>query len=170
MALFRRKGEDPLAGLDLRLGPGDTPLASCVDTLTGESLVASTHQLTVVGTDGAVVLQRPWHLVDGGSYDNEADVLVATWVDGSEPLAMHVGGHRAFLQAFRERVQASVVITEHIELARGRSVRVVIRKNFAQNRLLDQVLLGPGVRLAVPGVKERVESARQSLREQVGLS
>jgi len=170
MALFRRKGEDPLAGLDLRLGPGDTPLASCVDTLTGESLVASTHQLTVVGTDGAVVLQRPWHLVDGGSYDNEADVLVATWVDGSEPLAMHVGGHRAFLQAFRERVQASVVITEHIELARGRSVRVVIRKNFAQNGVLDPVLLGPGVRLAVPGAEARGERVRQSLREQDGLS
>lgn len=168
MGMFGRRASDPLRGVDLGLGKGDAVLAACV-AADGEVLVASTFQVSVVGTDGAVRLQRPWHLVDTGRYDNEADVLTVTWVDRAPDLPLHVGGHRPFLQAFRERVQATVVIAEQIDLPASRQVRVVIRKNLAENRLLDQVILGPGVRLAAPGVRDRIEAVRRALREQVGL-
>ena len=107
--------------------------------------------------------------VDTGSYDNDADVLHVSWVDRAPDLALRVGGHRLFLQAFRERVQASVVVAENLDLGSGRAARLVIRKDLAQDRLLDQVLLGKGVRLGDPGVRRRVELTRQALREQVGL-
>jgi hypothetical protein len=164
-----RKGTDLLKDVDLGLGHGDRVLAACRDDATSELLVASTFQVTVVDSAGSVRVQRPWHLVDTGSYDSDADVLTVTWVDRAPALALEVGGDPGFLQAFRERVQASVVIADGIELGGGRSVRLVVRKDLSHDRLLDQVILGRGVRLTDPGVRARVEAARRALREQVGL-
>lgn len=170
MALFGRRDADPARDKDLGLARRDRVLASCLDQVTREVVAASTEQLTVLGTDDTVRLQRPWHLVETGSYDNTADVLTVTWVDRQPPLALHVGGNRPFLQTFRERVQASVVITEILDLGGGRTAKVVIRKDFGADRLLDQVILGRGVRLADPQVGERIAAVRKDLREQVGLS
>ena len=175
MGLFSRGGTDPLKGTNLDLGKGESVLAACVDADTGERLVATTQRLLVLAaaTEADTVtarLERPWHLVDTGSYDNESDVLTVTWVDRQPALALHPDGHKPFLQAFRERVQASVVTAEALELSEGRTVRIVIRKNLAADRLLDQVVLGAGVRLADPGGRERVMALRHSLREQVGMS
>ncbi len=170
MGMFGRKDQDPSQGKELGLGKGDRVLASCVDVTSADVLVATTHGLTVLPSTGGVRVQQPWHLVDTGSYDNEADVLRVTWVDRSPALALNVGGNRPFLQAFRERVQASVVIAESLDLGQGRSAKLVIRKELATERLLDQVILGPKVRLDDPGVRERVMAARAALREQVGLT
>lgn len=169
MGIFRRNEPDGLDDVDLGLRRADRVLARCVEQSTGERLVISTHQLSVVTRGGEVRLQKPWHLVDTGSYDNDADVLSITWVDRTPGLALHVGGDRDFLTAFRERVTATVVIADTLELGQGRSVRIVIRKDLARDALLDQVILGRGVRLAQPGVRERVERSRLALREQVGL-
>jgi hypothetical protein len=171
MRIFGRQeqGRDPLAGIDLGLEPGDRVLAACTGTATSEVLVASTHHLSVVGPEGTVRVQRPWHLVDTGSYDNDADVLHVSWVDRAPDLALRVGGHRPFLQTFRERVQASVVIADTLDLGQSRTARLVVRKDLGHDRLLDQVILGKGVRLGDPGVRERIEAARRALREQVGL-
>jgi hypothetical protein len=172
MRLFGRHadGGDPLAGVDLQLEAGDRVVAACPDGATSEVLVASTHHLSIVASDGGMRLRKPWHLVDTGRYDDDADVLHVTWVDRDPDLALHVGGHRPFLQAFRERVQASVVIADSLDLGSGRTARLVIRKDLRQDRLLDQVILGPGVRLGDPGVRPRIGAARRMLREQVGLS
>lgn len=169
MGLFKRNETGMLVDVDLGLDRADRVLAVCVDRDTEERLVISTHRLSVVTSGGAVRLQKQWHLVDAGSYDNEADVLSVTWVDRTPGLALRVGGDRAFLTAFRERVTASVVLADTLELGRDRTVRLVIRKDLSRDALLDQVILGSGVRLAHPGVRERVEQARLALREQVGL-
>jgi hypothetical protein len=172
MRLFGRRAdaEDPTAGMDLGLEAGDRVLAACRDAVTAEVLVTSTHHLSVADPEGTVRLQRPWHLVDTGSYDSDADVLRVVWVDREPDLALHVGGHRPFLQTFRERVQASVVIADSLDLGSDRTVRLVIRKDLREDRLLDQVILGTGVRLGDPGVRPRVVAARRVLREQVGLT
>lgn len=169
MGIFKRNEPGALDEVNLGLARADRVLAVCVDRTTGERLVISTHQLSIVTPEGEVRLQKPWHLVDSGNYDNEADVLSVTWVDRTPGLALHVGADRPFLTAFRERVTASLVIVDTLELGKGRSVKLVIRKDLARDALLDQVILGEGVRLAHPGVRERVEQARLALREQVGL-
>jgi len=172
MRIFGRQaeGRDPLAGIDLGLEAGDRVHAACADPATREVLVASTHHLRVLTPEGVVRLHKPWHLVDTGSYDSDADVLHVAWVDRDPDTDLRVGAHRAFLQAFRERVQASVVIADSLDLGSGRTVRLVIRKDLRRDRLLDQVILGTGVRLADPGVRSRIEGARRALREQVGLT
>ena len=172
MGIFRRgdREPDPLAGTELGLEPGERVLASCPDTVSGDHLVVATFSLVVADPTGEVTLHRPWHLVDTGSYDNEADVLHVSWVDRAPDLALNVGAHRPFLMAFRERVQASVVIAESVEIDDRPIARIVIRKDLAADRLLDQVILARGVRLDAPGVRPRIASARRQLREQVGLS
>lgn len=170
MALFKRNEAGALADVDLGLDRADRVLAVGVDRASEDRLVISTHRLSVVTPAAEVRLQKPWHLVDSGSYDNEADVLSVTWVDRTPGLALRVGADRAFLTAFRERVTASVVIADTLELGRDRTVRLVVRKDLSRDALLDQVILGSGVRLTHPGVRERVEQARLALREQVGLS
>jgi hypothetical protein len=74
-----------------------------------------------------------------------------------------------FPEVFRARVQASVVLAETLEVGDRGSVRVVVRKNLADQSLLTQAILGRGVRSSDPGVAEVVQSALARVREQVGL-
>ena len=73
-------------------------------------------------------------------------------------------------ETLRERVQASVVLSEAIDLGNRRTARVVVRENLTTRTLLSQVLLGPGVRSTDPGVSEQVQAGLARVREQVGLS
>jgi hypothetical protein len=155
--------------------PGERLLAWAVDERSGDTVVVATHHLYAVSqpsADGApprVVLDRPWHLVDGGSWDAERSSLAVTWVDGAAAVRWALDDPRALLQAFRERVQASVVLSEEVDLGQRRSARVVIRQELGTGRLTAQTLLGRGVRAADPGVMERTGEALARLREQVGL-
>ncbi|HYN29740.1 MAG TPA: hypothetical protein VES95_07715 [Dermatophilaceae bacterium] len=155
--------------------PGEQLLAWSVDEDTGATVVVGSHRLYAVspaGEDGAapgLVLDRPWHLVDGGSWDAERSSLAVTWVDGTPPVRWAMEDPRPLLQAFRERVQASVVLSQAIDLDQRRSARVVIRADLATGALTAQTLLGRGVRAGDPGVMEQTEAALARLREQVGL-
>lgn len=153
----------------VELLPGERVLAHAVAEGETTSLVVGTARLYAVPPAGDA-LARPWHLVDGGSWDHDNFTLTVTWVDGHRPRQWVLRESTAFLAAFRERVQASVVLAESVDLGNGRSARVVIRKDLADGTLSDQAILGRGVRLADPGVAEAVGDVRSRLREQVGLS
>lgn len=115
------------------------------------------------------VLARPWHLVDGGTWSHDDFTLTVTWVDGARPQQWVFRESTALLAAFRERVQASVVLAEVVPLG-ARQARVVIRKDLSDGTLHDQTILPRGARLSDPGVAEAVADARARLREQVGLA
>ncbi len=135
----------------------------------GGTVVASNHRLCAVSGEDEVDLARAWHLVDAGAWDHEAFALTVTWVDGSAPARWVLPEPRMLPEAVRERVQASVVLAERVELPRRRSARVVVRTDLATGALLDQTILGRGVRGDDPGVAEATAAARADLREQVGL-
>ena len=69
-----------------------------------------------------------------------------------------------------ERVQASVVLAQRVELGERRSARAVIRQDLASGELVEQVVLGKGVRPDDPGVEPQTAAALAYLREQVGLA
>ena len=75
---------------------------------------------------------------------------------------------RVFLQTLRERVQASVVLTEELSLSGRRTGRAVIRQDLRTGDLVEQVVLGRGVR-ADEEVSAASARALAWLREQVGL-
>lgn len=175
MALLRRKSADPALPKQVRarldLARGERILAAAADAA-GTWVVVGTARLYAVppATDAAAQVQVwPWHLVDAGAWDHDTFTLTVTWVDGQSPQQWVFRDTMAVLVAFRERVQASVVLTETVGFGVNRSARVVIRKNLQDGALFDQTLLGRGVRLDDPGVRDGVGDARSRLLEQVGL-
>ncbi len=146
-------------------------LAWAVEDTTGVTVVAGRHRLYAVapGPDGLHLgLSRPWHLVDAGLWSADGALRV-TWVDG-EPAARFVLAEPGQLpETLRERVQASVVIAESVDLGSRRTARVVVRKDLATGALISQAVLGSGVRSTDPGVSEQVREGLARVREQVGL-
>ena len=148
-------------------------LAWAVEEGSGVTVVAGRHRLYAVapGPDGpTVTLSRPWHLVDAGLWSGEDGSLRVTWVDGERPARFVLADSQSLPETLRERVQASVVLSEAIDLGNRRTARVVVREDLTTRALLSQVLLGPGVRSTDPGVSEQVQAGLARVREQVGLT
>ncbi len=151
---------------------GEKLLAWAADERTGGTVVAGRHRLYAVapGPERLVVaLTRPWHLVDAGTWDGEARTLTVTWVDGERPVRFVLTDPGQLPETLRERVQASVVLAEAVDLGGRRTAKVVVRKDLAADRLLSQAVLPPGVRSTDPGVAEQVRLGLARVREQVGL-
>jgi hypothetical protein len=136
----------------------------------GETLVATNHALYAVGPAGERTLTRPWHEVDSGSWSAELTQLTVTWVDGARPGQWVLGDTTLLPETLRERVQASVVLTQKIELGPRRTARAVIRQDLDGGGLVEQVVLGRGARADDPEVAAATAAALAYLREQVGLS
>jgi len=152
--------------------PHEKLLAWALEEGSGVTVVAGRHRLYAVspGPEGLrLTLSRPWHLVDAGLWSGEDGSLRVTWVDGGRPARFVLPDPGQLPEALRERVQASVVLVEAVELPRRRSARVVVRKDLATGALLSQAVLGPGVRSTDPGVSEQVSAGLARVREQVGL-
>ena len=108
--------------------------------------------------------------MDAGLWSGEDGSLRVTWVDGERPARFVLTDPGLLPETLRERVQASVVISEALDLGSRRTARVVVRQDLTTHALVSQVLLGPGVRSTDPGVSEQVREGLARVREQVGLS
>ena len=150
------------------LGRGETLLNGAADLDGTVWLVATNHSLAHVSPEGNLVWQRPWHEIDHGSWTRESDLLTVTWVDRGRPGQWRLGDEQLFLRTLRERVQASVVLSEELPLSGRRTGRAVIRQDLATGHLLEQVVLGRGVR-ADDEVEQASAVALDWLREQVGM-
>ncbi len=139
------------------------------DSRTAAYVVATkTHVYAV--RDGSVVLDRQWHMVDTGSWDDATARLTVNWVDKAPASVWELGADPGtFPQVLRERVQATVVLSDEVDLGTKRKAKVVVRKDLANGALMGQTILGRGVRSTDPGVREETRAALDRLREQVGL-
>jgi hypothetical protein len=162
-----RVPEEARTAIDL--GRGERLLSWARDEASGAIVVASNHALYAVGAGGEVTLARPWHLVDIGNWSHDLFQLTVTWVDGQRPSQWTFREPSLLPETLRERVQASVVLAQQIQLGERRSARAVIRQDLATGGLIEQVVLGRGVRASDPGVAEQTGAALAYLREQVGL-
>lgn len=154
------------AAIDLR---GGKVLDWAVEELTGTTVIAGSRNLYAVTSAAAQVLDRPWHLVDTGAWNGDRSALTVTWVDGAPGNQWVLERPGTFPRTLRERVQASVVLAETLDLGERRTARVVIRKELGSGRLFGQTVLGRGVSTSDPGVAEATQWAMARLREQVGL-
>ena len=175
LSLRRRGARLPDAVKDaLGLAPRERVLTFAAEEAggqpTGTTVVATTHGLYAVDAAGTRVVARPWHEVDAGSWSAELQQLTVTWVDGSRPAQWALGDTSLLPETLRERVQASVVLAQRIELGPRRSARAVIRQDLATGELVEQVVLGRGVRADDPDLALAAQEALDYLREQVGLA
>ncbi|HET6693561.1 MAG TPA: hypothetical protein VFG97_04610 [Pedococcus sp.] len=154
----------------IELGPGERLLSWACDDSSGATVVASNHRLYAVSAAGDIVLSRPWHLVDAGSWSHDAFLLTVTWVDRQRPAQWVFREPTLLPETLRERVQASVVLAQRVDLGERRSARAVIRQDLASGELVEQVVLGKGVRPEDPGVQQQTGAALAYLKEQVGLA
>jgi hypothetical protein len=139
------------------------------------AVVAGRHRLWLLVRDAElpdgwrVELSRPWHLVDAGTWTGADLALRVTWVDDAPPLRLVLPEPGALPETLRERVQASVVLAETIDLGGPGTARVVVRRDLATGELLSQTVLGRGVNHGDADVAERIAAGLARVREQVGL-
>jgi hypothetical protein len=153
----------------LGLSRAERALTWARDDVSGATVVATTYGLYAVDPAGTLTLSRAWHLVDAGSWSADLFQLTVTWVDGSRPTQWVFRDATMLPETLRERVQASVVLAQRVDLGQRRSARAVIRQDLATGDLVQQVVLGRGVRPDDAGVHEATSAALADLREQVGL-
>lgn len=156
----------------VRLLRGERILAGAQDDHTGAWVVVTTWRLIVLTGTGQVQVDRPWLDVDAGSWDPDTASLSLTWVGGGRGLQWQLRsrtGPGRVPETFRERVQASVVLTRQVDLGPRRSARVVIRKELRSRELTEQVLLSRGARAEDAELTREVALARAELRDQVGI-
>lgn len=156
------------------LGERATDVLSVVREVRSTAYLVATktrvYAVRVGSEAGSVLLDRQWHMVNTGSWDDETARLTVTWVDKAPASVWELGEDPGtFPQVLRERVQASVVLADEVDLGSKRRARVVVRKDLANGALMGQTILGRGVRSTDPGVRETTRAALDRLREQVGL-
>lgn len=171
---WRRKGRVVELPNDVRANLGldrkERVLGQGQDDNTGAYVVVTTTHL-VVATDVGLVLRRPWHEVDAGSWSPDTWTLSVTWVDGSRAGQWTFRDQAGVIaETFHERVQASVVRSEPLGLAGPNgNGRVVVRRDLATGELFLQTVLGRRVDTSNPAVGAAIERVSAGLRDDVGL-
>lgn len=151
------------------VGQGEQVLAWASDEATGGVVIATTYTLAFVDAAGELVWRRPWLEAESGAWQSDSRLLTVVWVDHRRPAQWRIGESSALQQTLRERIQASVVLADEFRTAERRSVRVVIRQDFATGNLVDQVIPGKGADLADPQVAAEAAHTLARLRAEVGL-
>lgn len=120
---------------------------------------------------GAHIERRvPWQRVAAASWDEDAQVLTVEEVRGGAPALLHrlqLSGASLLPETVRERVTASIVVTEHVPLVGKAGVRIVARRS-ADGDLAWQLLFDRGADPADPDVRARAERALEDLRRSTG--
>lgn len=172
---MRRKntaGQPPAEVVAAAVQRGDRLIAATTEGTSGDWVVVTRWQAAVVAPSGELRWARPWRDVDAGSWDPESDLLSITWVDGSTAVQWHLPdalAARPVVDAFWDRVQASVVLLREVDLGGNRTARVAVRKDLRTRELSDQVLWGRGAADDDVELAEAVAVARATLRDQSGL-
>ena len=165
-----RRGPEVPDEVSSTLGERATDVLSVVQDVRSTAYVVATKTHVYAVRDGSVVLDRQWHMVDTGAWDDATGRLTVNWVDKAPAATWELGADPGtFPQVLRERVQATVVLSDEVDLGPKRKAKVVVRKDLANGALMGQTILGRGVRSTDPGVREETRAALDRLREQVGL-
>jgi len=166
--VHRLRGVDPLPdGVELSLDRGERVLTwGRVDD--DRYVVATNLALYVTdGTSNAVV-RHGWHEVDHAVWAADCTLTVDT-VDGNRDVH-HLRDPRGIPAAVRERVNASVVVSERHRLfdTGDRGVRVVARRDTGTGRLVWAAVLDEDVDGEDPAVLERARIITTAVRRRVG--
>lgn len=166
---FGRRGPALPADVTSALGDRARDVLSFTRDARSTAHVVGTKTHVYAVRSGSVELDRPWHMVDTGTWVDETRTLTVQWVDKAPATVWVLEEQSTFPQVLRERVQASVVLADEVDLGAKRRARVVVRKDLGSGALMGQTILGRGVRSTDPGVREETKAALDRLREQVGL-
>lgn len=135
----------------------------------GQWAVATVTTLLVI-SQGGIEVDFDWDIVDTASWENEEDTITVEWVTGQEPLTLPLASDKdaRFATTLRERIQASVVMSETVDISPGVTAKVALRRT-ATGKITSQVMGGPDLDLDNPKIAQIVNDAEARLREHAGL-
>ncbi|WP_223124250.1 hypothetical protein [Nocardioides marmotae] len=148
-----------------------------LDVRRGERLLAwaETSVGLVGGTREALYLpgrRLAWEEVESAHWDRDTtELLVREVCPPGVPSPVHpilLAEPGRLLELVRERVSASVVLTRHVPVSRGRGLRVVARRPASGDRALTWgYVLDEGLDPADPAVREAAERGLAAARAEV---
>jgi len=151
----------------LQLARGERLLASDV-TSDGSAIAATTHRLVVSADDGLTSIG--WANIERATFDQESGQLVVV-----ETADLAARPHRHLLRVdaptvldvIREQVKASVVLTRHVALSNGTSVRVTARRLPESGAMAWTVGVDAGLDVSDPEIRGRIDSAIAAVRAEL---
>jgi hypothetical protein len=145
-------------------------ILSVATTPDGSSIVATTRALFL--PTGTGLHRIGWEQVDKAGWDRDLGTL---WVLEAAPIGtrphrwrVHVDNPGHVVDVVRERVNATVVISQHVPLVGDRGVRVVGRRPPGTDLLTWSVAVDPGVDVSDPQLRARITEAVEEVRREVG--
>lgn len=153
--------------------PGERPL--CVAGSPGDGhLVASDqalyYQRDTVAADaqGGEFTRLPWDTVVHVAWYRDEGTLELLVEGATAPIALRVTEPGRLPETVRERVMATILISEHFRLRGNRGVRIAARRQPGSADIRWMVAYDPGLDAHAAQVSEAVDRAIARLRDQVG--
>ncbi len=155
----------------LPLAGGERVLTSGGDRA-GCPVVATTERLLLRdGEDGWESL--PWHQILRAQWESGDDRFVLEVLDESTGQALvrpvDLAEPAKLPETVRERVTATIVVSQHVRLAGRQGVRLVARRVPRQLDLEWQLVFDQGLDPADPHVQEQATAALQDVRRQTTM-
>jgi hypothetical protein len=155
----------------LGIRPGEKVVAWGVGTGADE-----TQSLFAAATDRALYLQATgeriaWTRITRATWDEPMLELVVVNVDdrGSRPVRVRIDEARDLPAAVRDRVTASVVISERVDLGDGAGALLVARRADDGDQIRWSVVFDAGLDPRDPGLRAAADAALANLRGSLGI-
>ena len=136
----------------------------------GSSLVATDRALLL--PEGTEPERRPWDRVLHASWDAASLRITAQDPAGGRPVELRVpvpDDHGSLPAVVRERVTASIVVQQHVELHGEQGARFVARRTPGTSELRWSIVFDPGLDPTDPVLRARADEALVVLRTSLGV-
>lgn len=140
-------------------GPGGQVLASTRAIYLPESSSLTAGEWT----------RLPWTSVDRAAWEDPQIVVEARMDDTARRWRVDLAEPGRIPEVVRERVMASIVVSEHVELTEGAGARIVGRRTDSDAPVEWNVTFDPGLDPADPYLRDAAVRALSELRESLGI-
>lgn len=110
-----------------------------------------------------------WTVVDRATWEDPQLVVEARMDESARRWCIDLAAPGRIPEVVRERVMASIVVSEHIELIEGAGARIVGRRSDADAPVEWRVTFDPGVDPHDPRMRSAAVEALTDLRESLGI-
>lgn len=134
----------------------------------------ATQTAYVVATERALYLSSrgeriPWDRISRAGWVEPDLELVVDGTERPEFMRVHLDDPRDLPAAVHDRVTASVVVSEWVDLANGKGARLVARRASDEDAVRWSVVFDAGLDPADPALRQAADEALRRLRDSLGI-